>query len=62
MFLAHSADKETRDYDIECSNRHLSLSTLTPKGLSRSKMKWWAIYTNLPMDVIVRLPLSSEVT
>ena len=55
-FLAPSADKETRKYDIERSNHHPSLSTLRPKGLSRSKMKWWAIGTNLPMDVIVRLP------
>ena len=54
-FLAPSADKQTCNYDIECSNHHPSLSTLRPKGLSRSKMKWWAIYTNLPVDVIVRL-------
>ena len=45
-FLASSADKQTRNYDIECSNHHPSLSTLRPKGLSHSKMKWWAIYTN----------------
>ena len=43
-FLAPSADKQTRNYDIECSNHHPSLSTLRPKGLSRSKMKWRAIY------------------
>ena len=55
-FLAASAGKQTRSYDIDWSNYHPSLSTLRPKGLSRSKMKWWAIYTNLPMDVIVRLP------
>ena len=55
-FLLPSVDKKTRNYDIECSNRHLSLSTLRPIWLSCSKMKWWAIYTNLPMDVIVRLP------
>ena len=55
-FLAPSADKQTRKYDIERSNHHPSLSTLRSKGLSRSKMKWWAIDTNLPMDVIVRLP------
>ena len=55
-FLAPSADKPTCNYDIECSNHHPSISTLRPKGLRRSKMKWWAIYTNLPMDVIVRLP------
>ena len=55
-FLAPSADKPTRNYDIECSNHHPSLSNLRPKGLSRSKMKWWDIYTNLPVDFIVRLP------
>ena len=43
-FLAPSADKQTRNYDIECPNHHPSLSTLRPKGLSRSKMKWRAIY------------------
>ena len=41
-FLAPSADKQTRNYDTECSNHHPSLSTLRPKGFSRSKMKWWA--------------------
>ena len=42
-FLAASTDKQTSNYDIECSNHHLSLA----KRLSRSKMKWRAIYTNL---------------
>ena len=51
-FLAPSADKQTRNHDKECSNHHPFLSTLRPKGLIRSKMKWWAIYTNLPADVI----------
>ena len=55
-FLAPSADKPTRNDDIECSNHHPSLSTLRPKGLSGSKMKWGAIPTNLSMDVIVTLP------
>ena len=55
-FLASSADKLTRNYDIECPNHHPSLSTLRPKGMSSSKMKWWAIYTNFPVDVIVKLP------
>ena len=55
-FLAPSADKQTRKYDIERSNHHPSLSILRPKGLSRSKMKWLAIYRNLARDVIVRLP------
>ena len=43
-FLAPSSDKQTRNYDTECSNHHPSLSTLRSKGLNRSKMKWWAIY------------------
>ena len=34
-FLAPSADKQTRNYDIECSNHHPSLS----KGLYNSKAK-----------------------
>ena len=38
--LAASADKPTRNYDMECSNHHPSISTLTPNGLNRSKMKW----------------------
>ena len=56
MFLVPSADKKTHNYEIECSNHHPSLSTLRPNGLNRSKMKWWAIHTNIPVDVIVRLP------
>ena len=55
-FLAHSTDKQTHNYDTEDSNHHPSLSTLRSKGLSHSKMKWGAIYTNLPVNVIVRLP------
>ena len=39
-FLAPSADKQTLNYDTECSNHHPSLSTLRPKGLSHSMMKW----------------------
>ena len=39
-FLASSADKQTRNYDTECSNHHLPVSILRSKGLSRSKMKW----------------------
>ena len=54
--LAPSADKLTRNYDIECSNHHPSLSTLRPKGLSLGKMKWWAIHTNLPVGAPARLP------
>ena len=40
MLLELSDDKQTRNYDIECSNHRLSLSTLTPKGFGHSKMKW----------------------
>ena len=43
IFLVTSADKQTNNYDIECSNHNPSLSTLGSKGLSRRKMKWWAI-------------------
>ena len=56
-FLAPSANKQTRNYDKECSNHHPSPSTLWSKGMSRSKMKWWVIYTNLPVNSIVRLPI-----
>ena len=49
-FLAPSADKQTCNYDRECSNHHLPLSILRSKGLSRSKMKWWAVFTNLPVN------------
>ena len=61
-FLAPSADSQTNNYDIECSNLHLSLSTIGPKALSRSKMKWPAIYINLPMDATVwlRPPRSAD--
>ena len=38
-FLAPSADKQTSDYDTECSNHHPSLSTLRSKGLGSSMMK-----------------------
>ena len=58
---APSADKQTRNYDIECSNHHLSPSTLRPKGLSCSKMKWWVINTNLPVNVIARLSHGAEI-
>ena len=43
-FLAPSAEKQPRNYDTECSNHHLSLSTKRPKRLSHSKMKLCAIY------------------
>ena len=54
-FVGPSSEKKTCNYDIECSNHHPSFSTLSPKWLSHSKMKWWGIYTYLPVDVIVRL-------
>ena len=47
-FLAPSANKQSCNYDTEWSNHYPSLSTLRSKGLSHSKMKWWAIYTNFP--------------
>ena len=56
MVLASSADNQTRNYNTECLNHHPSLSTPRSKGLSHNKMKWWATYTNLPGNAIVRLP------
>ena len=50
-FLTPSDDKKTRNYDMECSNPDTEYSL--SKGLSPSKMKWWAIYTNLPVTAIV---------
>ena len=38
-FLAPSPDNPTRNYDTECSNKHPSISTLSSKGLSCSRMK-----------------------
>ena len=55
-FLAPSPDKQTGDHDIECSYHHPFLSTIRPKRLSRSKIKWWVMYANLIVYVIVRLP------
>ena len=60
-FLSSSTDKQTRNYDTECSNDWLSLSTLRSKGLSRSKMKWWAIHANLQVNVIDYLILGAEI-
>ena len=54
--LAPSGDKQTHNWDTECSNHHLSQSTLRSKGLNCSKMKWWVIYKNLPLTTTVRLP------
>ena len=39
-FLAPSADKQTKDYDTGCTKHHPFLSTIRPKGLGGSKMKW----------------------
>ena len=49
-FLAPSADNRTNNYVTEFSNHHTTLSTLRAQGLSRSKMKWWAMYINLPLN------------
>ena len=46
-FLAPPADKQTRNYDTECSKHHPSISTLRSKGLSRNKIKWSAIHTQI---------------
>ena len=54
--LAHSADKQTNNYDTICSIHHPSLSTVRAKWLRHSKMNWLVICTSLPVNVIVRLP------
>ena len=54
-FLSPSVDNQTRNYDTECSNHHPSLSVIRSKRLSGSRIKWWAIYTELPVNAIVRL-------
>ena len=55
-FLSPSTNKLYHNYDTGVLKHHPSLSTLTSKGLSRTKMKWWAIYANLLVNAIVRLP------
>ena len=54
--LAPSSNKQTSNYDTGCSKHHSSILTVRPRRLSQSKMKWWAIYTNLPLNAIVRVP------
>ena len=53
MFLALTADKQTHNYDTECSNHHPSLSKLSLKRLSGIKMKWCAIYTQYQKHDVV---------
>ena len=55
-FSASCAYERTHNYDIECSNHRPSRSTLRPKELSYRNIKWWAMYINLPVNIIVRLP------
>ena len=48
-FLAPSADKQTRNYDTECSNHHRSIvyigvSTLLPSFLPRPPLNWQTLY------------------
>ena len=39
-FLAPCVDNRTRNYYIEYSNHHPSVSTLRSKGMSHNKIKW----------------------
>ena len=59
-FLASSAEKQIYNYHMECSMHHPSLSTLSLKGLSLSKVTSWAINTNLPVNAIVSLSHSQS--
>ena len=40
----------------QCPKHHLSLSNTMSKRLSYSMMKWWALYTNLPVNATGRQP------
>ena len=48
-FLTFPADTKTRNYDMECSNHHPSVSTQRSRtwGLSCSKMTWRVLYTQI---------------
>ena len=50
-FSEPTGHNQSCNYDTECSNHHPSLSALRSKGLNQSKMKWFAIYTNLPKKI-----------
>ena len=58
IFLAASVGKKTQKSDTACLNHHPFKSTLRLKGWSRSKLEWWTISKNVPVNVIVRLPLA----
>ena len=55
MVLAPSSDKQTRNYDTECSNHYPSLSILRSKGLNRSKMKYIFVYLCLLTPLLITL-------
>ena len=54
-FLASSGNFQIQSYAKEYSNHHRSKSTPMPNRLSCSKVKWWAIYTNLVVTTIVTI-------
>ena len=43
LLLVPSADNQTCNYDTDCSNHHLSLSTLKTVEIELQEMKWWAM-------------------
>ena len=53
--LAPFPDQEAHNYERDYSCHHPSLSIPRSKRLSHSKMKWWAVYTNVPVNAIVKL-------
>ena len=55
-YLSPSAEKQSPNYDTESSSHYPILSTVTPKWLNCSKMKWWAIYPKLLVNYIDRPP------
>ena len=55
--LAPSADKQTRNHDTECSNHHLSLSTLSKvKGIEPWQDEMVSYIYKFTRNAIVRLP------
>ena len=50
-FLTASTDKQTRNYDTECSNHHPSLSTLSSKDqiTGRERKRDWVRQRRFPM-------------
>ena len=56
MFLPPSADKQTRKYDSECSKHYPPINTKVKEIEPYLDEMVSYIYTNLPVNAMVRLP------